>query len=191
MRKKMSTVLFFTIGMLLLIKGPIMADNTKTAALNRKISEISLARKDIAQKISHATDIRNQLQQQMEELIGEIISEKKLHQLQTFQDAVKNLRIDFDLKLVQQLRGYIQSINTRIAYFENADDTLDYYSRQIQDDLQIIKTLNDFEVDHLIGLINAALDEYIPETNKYMINIQVVQWIDSEKLWCEITDTKP
>ena len=186
MGKRLTAIIFLVPVTLLLCSGRILADSHKTVELNRQISEISLVRKDITQKISQATEMRGQLQEQMQDLIGEVINEKNRYQLESFQAAIKNLRIGYDLKLVQQLRGYMENLDQRITYFQVADETLGYYYQQVQDDLHIIQTLNDFEVDKLISRINAALDEYIPETKKHMINVQVVQWIDSEKLWNEI-----
>ena len=186
MGRRLSTNIFLALMVLLLSTGPILAGSQKTVELNHQVSEISMVRKDISQKISQATDMRDQLQEQMQELIKEIIKEKNRYQLDSFQAAINNLRISYDLKLVQQLRGYIKKLDQRITYFQTADETLAYYYQQVQDDMHIIRTLNDFEVDNLISQINGSLDEYIPETKKHMINVQVVQWIESEKLWDEI-----
>lgn len=188
MGRNLKTVLYLVLSFWLLSHGQILAGNYKTTELNHQISEISLVRKDITRKISQATDMRGQLHEQMQELIEEIIREKNRYQLESFQDANKNLRISYDLKLVHQLRGYVASLDQKISYFRNADETLGYYHQQVQDDMKIIRALNDFEVDKLISQINAALDEYIPETKKQMIDVQVVQWIDSEQLWNEIVN---
>ena len=188
MARSLKTIIYLALSVWLLSYGQILAGNYKTTELNHQISEISLVRKDIALKISQATDMRDQLHEQMQELIEEIKKEKNRYQLNAFQDAIKNLRISYDLKLVHQLRGYIASLDQKIAYFQNADETLAYYNQQVQDDMKIIRALNDFEVDRLVSQINAALDEYIPETKKQMINVQIVQWIDSERLWNEIVN---
>ena len=188
MGRSLKTIIYLFLTVWLLSHGQVQAGNYKTTELNHQISEISLVRKDITQKISQGTDMRDQLYEQMQELVREIIKEKNRHQLESYQDASKNLRISYDLKLVHQLRVYIASLDQKIAYFQNADETLGYYHQQVQDDMKIIRALNDFEVDKLISQINAALDEYIPETKKQMINVQIVQWIDSEQLWSEIVN---
>ena len=58
--------------------------------------------------------------------------------------------------------------------------------QQAQDDLLMIKTLNDLEVDKLIAQINSALDEYTPETTKPLFDVDGVSLKDTEQIWNEI-----
>ena len=53
----------------------------------------------------------------------------------------------------------------------------------------MIKTLNDLEIDKLIAQINEVLDEYIPETNKPMFDVNEVPLKNTEKIWQEIIRT--
>ena len=73
MGRRLNTIIFLVIVALLLSSGQILADSHKTVELNRQISEISLVRKDITQKISQATDMRGQLQEQMQQLIKRVV----------------------------------------------------------------------------------------------------------------------
>jgi hypothetical protein len=63
---------------------------------------------------------------------------------------------------------------------------LSYYFRQAQDDLLMIKTLNDLEVNKLISQINSSLDEYTSETTKPLFDVDGVLLKDTEQIWNEI-----
>jgi len=52
----------------------------------------------------------------------------------------------------------------------------------------LIKTLNDLETDKLIAQINSVLDEYIPEIDKPMFDVEGISLEDTEKIWNELSD---
>ena len=66
---------------------------------------------------------------------------------------------------------------------------LDFFFQQAQDDLLMIKTLNDLEIDKLIAQINEVLDEYIPQTSKPMFDVNDVPLKDTEQIWNELIKT--
>jgi hypothetical protein len=61
-----------------------------------------------------------------------------------------------------------------------------FLNQQIRDDLRLIQTLNDMQIDKLIYRINEVLDEYIPETNKHIISFEAISWRSGEMVWNEI-----
>jgi hypothetical protein len=84
------------------------------------------------------------------------------------------------------LLGYIDRLNHKIEYFKTGQDLLNFYFLQAQDDLLMIKTLNDLEIDKLIVQINAALGEYIPQTSKPLFDVNEVPLKDTRQIWNEI-----
>jgi len=161
----------------------------KTTELNRKMSEISSLQHNLAAKITLAAEKRNHMEQKIIELQSEIKAQNKQFSIHSYRMAVQNPRIEYNLKLIQLLLGYITRLNERIEYFENGNETLTYFFQQAQDDLMMIKTLNDLETDKLIGQINEILDEYIPETGKPMFDANDVPLKDLEKIWNEMAKT--
>lgn len=161
----------------------------KTTELNRKMSEISSLQHNLAAKITLAAEKRNHMEQKILELQSEIKTQNKQFNIHSYRMAVQNPRIEYNLKLIQLLLGYITRLNERIEYFENGNETLTYFFQQAQDDLMMIKTLNDLETDKLIGQINEILDEYIPETGKPMFDANDVPLKDLEKIWNEMAKT--
>lgn len=173
-------LIFFFLG------GTVSATGYKTTELNRKMAEISSLQHSLAEKINQAMTKKEQLEQKTESLKQEIRQEKDQMQIESYHKAVLIPRIDYNLKLIQLLIGYTTSLKEKIVYFQNGRDTLDFYFQQAQDDLLMIKTLNDLQVDKLIAQINSALDEYTPETTKPLFDVDGVPLINTEQIWNEI-----
>ena len=171
-----------------LLVGPVSATGYKTTELNRKIAEISSLQQSLSEKITLALDKKKQLELKAEALKNEIRQEKNQLQIDSYQEAILIPRIDYNLKLIQLFLGYVTSLNEKIVYFQNGHETLGFYFQQAQDDLLMIKTLNDLEVDKLIALINSALDEFSPETTRPLFDVDGVLLIDTEQIWNDIVN---
>ncbi len=170
----------------LLLCGPNFASEHKSTALNRKMAEISSLQQSLSQKISLAMQKQEQLKQKVDELEKEIKQEKEQLQIESYLKAIRNPRIEFNLKLIQLLFGYIAGLTEKISYFQNGYQTLDFFRQQAQDDLLMIKTLNDLEIDRLIAQINSILDEFIPELGKPIFDTNDIPSKDTEKIWNDL-----
>ena len=127
------------------------------------------------------------LPQKVLELESEIKQEKEQLEIESYLKAIRVPRIELNLKLIQLLFGYTSGLNERIRYFQNGYQTLDFLRQQTQDDLLMIKTLNDMEIDKLIAQINSVLDEYIPELSKPIFDTNDIPSKETEAIWNEIT----
>ena len=166
--------------------GAMNADGLNTTELNRKMSEISALQRNLTDKITLAAEKRNQLEQNALELKNEINAQREQFKIASYQAAIQNPRIDYNLKLIQLLIGYIARLNEKIQYFKNGQETLTFYFQRAEDDLLMIRTLSDLETDKLISQINEILDEYIPETGRPMFDVNDIPLKDTEKIWNEI-----
>ena len=170
----------------LLLCGPNYASEQKTTELNRKMAEISSLQQGLSKKIALVMQKQEQLRQKVDELKKEIKLEKAQLQTESYLKAIRNPRIEFNLKLIQLLFGYITGLTDKISHFQNGYETLDFFEQQAQDDLLMIKTLNDMEIDELIAQINSVLDEFIPELDKPVFDTNDIPSKDTEKIWNEI-----
>jgi len=180
---------YAVIGLIIfLFSGTVSATGYKTTELNRKMVEISSLQNSLSEKIALAMEKKQQLEQKTAALKEEIRQEKEQLQIESYRHATLTPRIDYNLKLIQLLLGYVTSLREKIVYFQNGHETLGFYFQQAQDDLLMIKTLNDMEVDKLIAQINSALDEYTPETTNPLFDAGGVPLKDTEQIWKEIVD---
>jgi len=186
MKKQMIYCSLTALMVYLLFCGPICASEQKTTELNRKMAEISSLQEGLSKKIELVLQKQEQLKQKVDELAKEIKLEKAQLQTESYLKAIRNPRIEFNLKLIQLLFGYITGLTDKISHFQNGYETLDFFEQQAQDDLLMIKTLNDMEIDELIAQINSVLDEFIPELDKPVFDTNDIPSKDTEKIWNEI-----
>jgi uncharacterized coiled-coil DUF342 family protein len=170
----------------LLLCEPNYASEHKTTQLHRKMAEISSLQQNLSKKISLVMQKQGQLEQQVDELEKEIKHEKEQWQIESYVKASRNPRIEFNLKLIQMLLGYITGLTEKIRYFQNGYQTLDFFRQQVQDDLLMIQTLKDMEIDDLIAQINSVLDEFIPELSRPVFDTNEIPLKNTEKIWHEI-----
>jgi cell division protein FtsB len=163
------------------------AGNQKTIELNRRLAEISSLQERIVNLLALAVEKRDQLKKQRAELEKEIKNIRDGLQIRSFREAMSHPRINFNLKLIQQLGEYIARLNQRIDYFTAGNEILNFHLQQVKDDLQLIKTLNDMEVAELIDRIRDAVNTYLPETQKPIINVDNIDLTFSEEIWNEMT----
>ena len=166
--------------------GLCMGADFKSAELQRKAEEIASLRITLSDKVGQAEAMRQELAALMDGYAAEIRHEKNRWRYASYRNAVGNPRIAYDLQLLQQLQAYVSELDRRIAYFRQAGQVLEHYFRQINDDLMMIRTLDDFTVDQLISKINDALDEYVPATIKKTVHVDRLQLKDPEIIWQEI-----
>ena len=165
---------------------PAVASSRKTAALEQKIIEISALRVKIIDKIDQAIEMHIFLQKRLNELRDEIKIEQNRFRIIGHEAPLENLRINYNLNLIQHLRAYIAQLDERIAYFETGNERLKFYLRQIKDEIAIINTLKDMEIENLVDRIDTVLDEFIRETQKPIFDALNIRLMPIEQVWNEI-----
>ena len=70
---------------------------------------------------------RDQLKQKIKELEEEINQEKLQRQVDSYKKACDNTRIDYNLKLIQMLSGYVNGLDHKISFFQVGNETLDFF----------------------------------------------------------------
>jgi hypothetical protein len=159
------------------------AGGLKTHALEIKINEISMLRVKIIDKIDQAVEMQHYLKQRVAELRVEIRSEQISAEIYSHQAALQNLRIRYNLSLIQTFQAYINRINERIEYFQSGNARLKFLVDQIHDDLAIINILEDLQIKNLIDRIDLVLDEFEPEMRKPTFNAAHIRLLPTEYVW--------
>ena len=191
MKKRVLATVLLSILTLLISFSPLTAGGLKTAALEEKIYEISSLRAKIIDKIDLSVEMRTHLERQLADLRDEIRSEQIRNGIYSHQEALQNLRIRYNLSLIQALQAYVVRLNEGIAYFQYGNEHLKFLAHQIKDDIAIINTLKDMEIDNLTDRINRVLNEFIPETKKPIFNVTDVRMLPVEQVWDELSIAPP
>ena len=154
--------------------------------LKQKMVEISDLHEKVSQKIVVITKMRRELNTRLQTFIEEIIQEAKGRKVSSYTEAVKIPRIQYNLKLIQKLEGYMTALGLKIAYLRDANEQLVFYYQQIEDDLRIIETLKEMDINALMAGIDGALAKYTPETQKHIISANTIEFQNPQKLWRKI-----
>jgi len=186
MEQRVPGTCILSILVLLILFNLASAGSPKTEALKQKIYEISSLRVKIIDKIDQSVEMRTRLEHHLTELREEIRSEQIRTGIYSHPEAMQNLRIRYNLSLIQVLQAYVRRLNERIAYFQTGNERLKYFVHQIKDDIAVINTLKDMEIENLINGINRVLGEFIPETKKQIFNVADIRILPIEHVWDQI-----
>jgi len=154
--------LFFII--LLLLPGNILANNFKLSDLTNKMAEISSLR----------------------DLKEEIKGEKRKLRITSCQEAIRNPRVDYNIKLIQKILVYISGLNEKVQYLDIANEELAFLYQQAEDDLKILETLSDIKIEKLMGHINQATHKYQSEAKGLSIDVNGIVLSPPEEIWNSI-----
>ena len=187
MKKRVPVSVMLSILTLLISFNPLSAASPKTEALEKRIYEISSLRAKIIDKVDQAAEMRARLEHQLAGLQDEIRSEQIRSGIYTRPEALQNLRIRYNLNLIQILQAYVEQLNERIYYFQNGNEHLRFLAHQIKDDIAVINTLKDMEIDYLNERIDRVLNEFIPQLKQQIFNASDIRMPPVELVWDETT----
>ena len=183
MKKRIPMIRIGSILILILAFVPARADNAKTQNLEQKTYEISSLRLKIIDKIDQAVEMQARLEQQLIELRDEIRSEQIRAGIHSYPQAMQNLRIRYDLNLMQILQAYLEKLDERIVYFQHGNEHLTYLMDQIKDDVAILQVLKNLEIDLLTDRIDRVLTELIFETKKPVFDVNAIRRMPIQSIW--------
>jgi hypothetical protein len=176
-----------TVVLVACLFGSALADDAgKTATLNRTLSEIAELSRSINERMDEASALLDRLNEQCELLKNEINQERERRGITSFRQAVQVSRIDYNLRLMQQLSAYIERLNGSVEYFRGANQLLNFYARQARDDLLLLKTLQDADISGLMNKIGAAKNEFEIVLNKPLFVASEPYPRSTEIIWNDI-----
>jgi len=168
----------------------LAAEDSKSQDLNRVLVDIKAAAKMINQRTALAEEVRQKLAQQADELKAEIHLERCRVTVASLPQARQISRIDYNLRLVQRLLGYIDRLDHRIDFFRSAVHTLEFYRRQIRDDMLMLKTLNDVDTASLMRQLGADLDHFKNQASQPLLTASSSGLRPIETIWGDVLQGK-
>jgi len=170
---------------LFLLPGNSLAGNPNSLKLQDKMADISSLRTRLMEIKAEAFRLREQLKGHMTELEREIRKEKKGSRVISYQAAIRNPRIHFNIKLIQKISAYISGLNKKIRYVGIGNDELEFLYQQADDDLKICETLNDMKIEKLIDHVDQTFRKYETEANRLLLNVDDIVMVTEEQIWNE------
>ena len=159
------------------------ASRSEIDLMEQTIADITDLRDNMSQKMKEATQIHRKLYEQSEELKEEIRWEQKRNNVKKYQQAAALPRVQFNLKLLQTLLAYMQELESRIVYYKAGNQRLEFLLIQAQDDLKVINTLRNLDVQELLIKANEAIATHQPAIQGHMIDMADITLPPVEVVW--------
>ena len=148
-------------------------------------------------KLEEAADLRNQLLGKKEEIdrldlyyrngIAEleqaINHEVQKNGVSSFEQAMKNKRIELNLRTIQRRRAYIQGLEKPSMWVDRGSEELLYLMRKARLDLELIDVAGGIDINKHNRHLSAAINQYRPSTDKLAINLQDEKLAPLETIW--------
>ena len=190
------SVTFLFIGMLvyqaslLLWVGPgaCMAGNVGVEEIKEKIDALKNLQEKVTDCIDTALAVRADLSVRGREFTGEIKDLHQRHRYGSFEEASRNPRVHYNLKLIQMVSGYTGALDKKIVFFKDSLEQIRFLYRQAEDEFKMIQTLGALENASLLDRIDRFLIEYRAELKKDLIISTRISFRPCDAIWREIVD---
>lgn len=169
--------------------GARASDSPQVDALKHALSEMTAARRALAERGIEASELRARLHARLEQLRSEIAHERQQNAVGQFPQALRLERIGYNLHLAQRLCGYLEHIDRRIDDFRTADHTLEFTMRRAHDELLMVKVLENSEISGVLSQVESVLNAAVLETKKPLLKASDPPARSLESVWIELTRT--
>jgi len=159
---------------------------------------------DLTARLEQAADLRDQLLMKREEINkldayyrnGIVELEQSIQQeagqaaIASFDQALKNKRIELALRTIQRRRAYIQELEKPALWIDRGSEELLYLTRKAQLDLELIDIAGGIDLNKHKRHIRAAVHQYQPTADKLAVHLPEEKLIPLETIWQEASNKK-
>ena len=159
---------------------------TRSEMFEQKMDQILAVRDKLSEKRAQAASIREKLNEQILALKLEVLAKQRVMGMTSYEEAVKSQRIDYNIKLIQQLKAYTSKLSERIRYYEDGYDKMRFRYQEADDNFKIIELWSDAKTKRLMAKIDRALNEYQAENEPHMFTNKQIVLDNPLKIWTEV-----
>jgi len=186
------TIVGYTLVTLLLI---LYLTNTacaesKADELQRKIADIGLLKEQLADRIQQAETVLTELLSQQQSLANEVRLLHKSYEFKSYQQVRKFDRAHHNIELLRSLTAYADAFAKKIRFYKSGYDKLSYLRQLADDDIKMISTMNDFEIDALTTQISLVINRYLREAHIIQIDPERIKLSTPEDIWKKLIKDK-
>lgn len=157
--------------------------DSKSEELQRKIADIALLRQQLVDRKTHAEAMHVKLLEQQADLVAEIRLLQKSFGFKSYQQAKQHDRVHYNIELIQTILAYNLMFTDKIKIYQTGHDKLNYLHQLAEDDIKMIRTLNDFEIDALTTQISLVINRYIGQAHVIQIDQKSIKRTPAKMIW--------
>lgn len=158
--------------------------------LQRKIADIGLLKEQLADRIQQAETVLAKLLAQQRNLAAEVRLLHKSYDFKSYQQVRKFDRAHHNIELLRSLTAYAEAFAKKIRFYQSGYDKLTYLHQLAEDDIKMINTMNDFEIDALTTQISLVINTYLREAHVIQIDPEKIELSSPESIWNNIVKGK-
>lgn len=175
----------FALIMLVLTAGMAFPADAGTTMeeLQRKIADMALLKQQLEDRRKEAESALEKLLSQQNDLIAEVHLLIRSLRINSLEDAQKNLRLRNDIELLRTISTYHQAFESKIRRYQTGSNKLTYLQQLAEDDIRMVATLNDFQIDALATQISLVISQYLDEAHSIQIDPQDIEAASAQSVW--------
>lgn len=164
--------------------------DSKAEELKRKIADIGLLKQQLGDRQQQAEDVLASLVVQQNELLSEVRLLQRSLNFKSYQQAMKYERAYYNIELLRIIMAYTIEFTNKIRLYQTGQDKLSYLQQLADDDIKMIRALNDFEIDALTTQISLVINKYLGEAHIIQIDPEKIKPSTPETVWETIVKDK-
>lgn len=159
---------------------------SKSEMFEQKMQQIVAVRVKLSEKRTQAASIREKLNEQILALKLEVLAKQRVMGITSYEEAVKSPRIEYNIKLIQQLKAYTSKLAERIRHYEDGYDKMCFCYQETEDNFKIIELWSDTKTKRLMAKIDKATNEYLAENKPHMFTNKQIVLDNPLKIWTDV-----
>jgi hypothetical protein len=156
---------------------------TKAEQLKQKIADITLLKQQLQDRSKKAEYILNELLVQRNDIVSEVRILIKSLNIKSLEQGRKHQRIHYNIELLRLLVAYIDEFDAKVQLYRTGFDRLAYLHQLANDDIRMVSTLSDFQIDALTTQISMVINRYMPEAHTIQIDPRHVLKSSDQSVW--------
>lgn len=191
------SIIYGSIGLIILLSLFIWTDtgngivkkinifhrNTPAENISKRLDQLNQLNSGLQQKLIEVRQLQREYKKGIIELKKEIYVESQKNSIVTYSQAASNVRINYDLQLIQRRIALIKKMDDTELRLINGIEQVRFISLQTRDDLGIAKAFTGKEAKQLLKDINKTIDEYSPDSKEINLDINESMLIPLEQIW--------
>jgi hypothetical protein len=163
---------------------------SKSESYLTKIKDAGLLRDELLEKKEEIYQLKLHYQNGIADLEEQINRELQKEGITSYTEALKNRRIELNLRTIQRRRSYIHGLEKPTRWIKQGGEELLYLKRKAEFDLQLIGIAGGIDMDRHMRHIGAAIQKYRPSAEKLAVERENTGLLPLETIWGQMKNQK-
>ena len=151
-----------------------------------KIKDAGRLRDELLVKKEEILQLKRHYQSGITDLAAQINHESPKAETMSFTEALKNRRIELNLRTIQRRRSYIQRLEAPIRWIEQGSEDILYLIRKAEFDLQLMDIAGGIDMGRHMQDIDAAIHKYRLSAENLTIGPENEDLPTLETIWDQV-----